>query len=111
MVSQSNFELCERQGHAHKAHIWFARAAYLSGGGLSGRGLEAGGGLQVKADQHPHPCMCSKSNMKPYVRAGHLHEACIWSGKATDLSGGGLSGGGLKVGGGLQEKTRLDMAG
>ena len=44
MINSSDIKLCVTQG---EVRIWFGKAAYLLGGGLSGGGPEAGGGLQV----------------------------------------------------------------
>ena len=49
MVNSSISKLCVRQGHAREAHIYSGMETYLSGGGLSGGGPTAGGGLHVRA--------------------------------------------------------------
>ena len=96
---------CVIAGYPHAALSWSAKATYLSGGGPSGGGLEAGrelsggglgagGGLQEKAPS-------AGATIELCVRQGHLHEAHIQSVRAANLLGGGLSGTGLEAGGGL----------
>ena len=99
-----NMKLCVRAGHQHEALSWSAKAIYLSGGGPSGGGLGAGGGLQEKArsaEASADDWMVKHSIMQLCARQAHASQVCIRSGRAAYLSGGGLSGGGLDVGGGL----------
>ena len=84
-------ELCSRLGHACEAVNWSGKETHLSGGGLSGGGLEvggglsggelkAGGGLQKKArSTKPSSCSLSKSIIKLCIRQSHAHEALVWS--------------------------------
>ena len=41
MCNSSNMKLCVKRSHLHEAIGWLGRAAYLSGGGLSGGGAES----------------------------------------------------------------------
>ena len=71
-------KLCVRQGRLYETLSWYDRAAYLSGGGLSGGGLEESGGLQVKTQSTEATSgfvmhVYYRSNTLLCVQGGPLH--------------------------------------